>query len=396
MAMAMAVSLPCAAEISDHAVHIGVLTDMGGANADSTGEGSVVAAKMAAEDAASFMPGIMVDVIGADHQNKADIASSIARDWIANRAINVIADVPVSPAGLAVAEVTRGQPKTLFISSGTGTSDLTGKQCSPNTLHWTYDSYANGSTIARALSEEGAKTWFFITADYGLGHALLRDTTGVITSLGGKVLGAAMHPNFNVDFSTQLLTAQASGADVIAMANATGDLVNTIKQAREFGIFGGKQRFAATVMMVTDVQALGLETAQGLYLAEPFYWDLNDGTRAFSARFAERMHGRKPTMLQAGVYSGVLDYLKAVHAVDSTEVAKVTAELRHNPPDDPVLGKGVVRIDGRVTHDYYLFQVKRPDQSKGAWDDYNLVRRVPGDEAFRPLQNGACPLVPKP
>ncbi|MGI4800551.1 MAG: ABC transporter substrate-binding protein, partial [Janthinobacterium lividum] len=386
----------CAAEIPDRTVRIGVLTDMGGANADASGEGSVVAAKLAAEDAAKFMPGITVSVIGADHQNKADVASSIARDWITNQAINVITDVPVSSAGLAVAETTRGQPRTVFIPSGTGASDLTGKRCSPNTLHWTYDSYANGSVVARALSEEGAKTWFFITADYALGHALQRDTSGVITSLGGTVLGAALHPNFNSDFSSQLLSAQTSGADVIALANATGDLVNTIKQAREFSISGGKQRFAATVMMITDVQALGLETAQGLYLAEPFYWDLNDGTRAFSARFAERMRGRKPTMIQAGVYSGVLNYLKAVHAVDSTEVAAITAELRRNPPDDPVLGKAIVRRDGRVTHDFYLFQVKRPDQSIGAWDDYTLVRRIPGDVAFRPIEEGGCPLVPAP
>ena len=377
-------------------LRIGVLTDMGGANADASGEGSVVAARLAAEDAATSLPGITVSVIGADHQNKADVASSIARDWIANQAINVIADVPVSSAGLAVAEAVRGQPRTVFIASGTGASDLTGKRCSPNTLHWTYDSYANGSVVARALSEEGAKTWFFITADCALGQALQRDMTGVLTSLGGKVLGAALHPNFNSDFSSQLLSAQTSGADVIALANATGDLVNTIKQAREFGVFGGRQRFAATVMMVTDVQALGLETAQGLYLAEPFYWDLNDGTRAFSARFAERMRGRKPTMIQAGVYSGVLNYLRAVRAADSTEVPAVMAELRRTPPDDPALGKGVVRPDGRVTHDFYLFQVKRPDQSKGAWDDYTMVRRIPGEAAFRPLQEGGCPLVPAP
>ena len=277
------------AEIPDNTIRIGVLTDMSGANADATGPGSVVAARLAAEDAAASLPGITIEVIGADHQNKADVASAVARDWMNNRAVNVVADVPVSSAGLAVAEVVRGAPRTVFIASGTGTSDLTGPRCSPNTLHWTYDTYATGTTVARALLEDGAKDWFFIKVDFALGHSLERDASAVVRAAGGKVVGSAIHPNFNADFSSQLLAAQTSGATVVALANATGDLANTIKQAHEFGMTGGKQRLAALLMMVTDVEALGLRTAEGLYLAEPFYWDLNEGTRAFSARFAAQM-----------------------------------------------------------------------------------------------------------
>jgi len=386
-------ALPAWADIPGQTIRIGVLTDMGGANADASGPGSLAAARLAAEDAAAFLPGITIDVIDADHQNKADVASAIAREWMNSRAVNVIADVPVSSAGLAVAEVVRDAPRTVFIASGAGTSDLTGRRCSPNTLHWTYDTYATGTAVARALLESGDKSWFFITVDFALGQSLERDATTVIRQAGGIVLGSAKHPNFNADFAAQLITAQASGAQVIALANATGDLANTIKQAHEFGILGGRQQIAALLMMVTDVEALGLPVAQGLYLAEPFYWDLNDGTRAFSARFAAEMRGRKPSMIQAGVYSGVLNYLRAVKAVGGTEVPAVMQELRRTPPDDPALGRGIVRADGRVTHDFYLFQVKRPDQSKGAWDDYMLIRRIPGEAAFRPLSEGECPIA---
>ena len=389
----LALATPARAEIPGQTIRIGVLTDMNGANADASGPGSLVAARLAAEDAAALLPGITIDVIAADHQNKADIASAIARDWLNNRAVNVIADVPVSSAGLAVAEVVRGAPRTVFIASGAGTSDLTGPRCSPNTLHWTYDTYATGTAVAQALLAAGDKSWFFITVDFALGQSLERDATAVIRQAGGTVLGSARHPNFNADFSAQLVTAQASGAQVIALANATGDLANAIKQAHEFGILNGKQQIAALLMMVTDVEALSLPVAQGLYLAEPFYWDLNDGTRAFSARFAAQMRGRKPSMLQAGVYSGVLNYLRAVKAAGGTEVPALMDELRRTPPDDPALGRGVVRADGRVTHDFYLFQVKRPDESSGPWDDYKLVRRIPGEAAFRPLAEGGCPLV---
>ena len=374
-------------------IRIGVLTDMSGANADATGPGSLVAARLAAEDAASFLSGVRVEVIGADHANKADVASAVARDWISNRGVNVVADVPVSSAGVAVAEAVRGAPRTVFIASGAGASDLTGPHCSPNTLHWTYDTYATGTAVARALLEGGAKSWFFITVDFALGQALERDASSVIRAAGGQVLGSVKHPNFNADFSSQLLTAQASGAEVVALANATGDLANTIKQAHEFGMTGRKQRLAALLMMVTDVEALGLQTAQGLYLAEPFYWDMNEGTRAFSARFAREIRGRKPSMLQAGVYSGVLNYLRAVKATGGTEAPAVMAALRRTPPDDPVMGRGTVRPDGRVTHDFFLFQVKTPAEAQGPWDDYKLVRRIPADEAFRPLSEGGCPLA---
>ena len=380
------------AEIPGNTIKIGVLTDMNAGNADATGQGSVVAAQLAVEDAKKFLPGVKIDVINADHQNKADIAASIAREWV-SKGVNVIADVPFSSAGLAVSEATRNTPRSIFIASGTGTSDLTGKVCSPNTVHWTYDTYATGNAVARALIGQGLKTWFFITADYAFGAALERDTSQGIAALGGTVLGQVKNPSFAPDFSSYVLTAQNSKADVIAIANASIDFINIVKQAREFGINKGSQRLAALLTLITDVQSLGLETAQGLFLASPFYWDLNDRTRVFSARFSERMHGRKPTMLQAGVYSGVLHDLKAVKDTGNTEAASVMDAMERLPADDDAFGKGSVRKDGRALHDFHLFQVKTPAESKGPWDDYKLIATIPGDQAFRPLAEGGCPLV---
>ncbi|MDR3534204.1 MAG: ABC transporter substrate-binding protein [Rhodopila sp.] len=380
------------ADIPGKTVTIGVLTDMNAGNADATGQGSVVAAQLAVEEARKFLPDLKIDVINADHQNKADVAASIAREWV-NNGVNVIADVPFSSAGLAVNEVTRNTPRSIFIASGTGTSDLTGKFCSPNTVHWTYDTYATGNAVARALVGQGKKKWFFITADYAFGAALERDTSQGIAALGGTVVGRVKNPAFASDFSSYVLTAQNSKADVIAIANASIDFVNIVKQAREFGINNGPQRLAALLTLITDVQSLGLEAAQGIYLASPFYWDFDDRSRAFSARFAERMHGRKPTMLQAGVYSGVLHYLKAVKDTGSTEAAPVMAAMQRLPADDDAFGKGSVRKDGRALHDFHLFQVKAPAESKGPWDDYKLIATVPGDQAFRPLADGGCPLV---
>jgi branched-chain amino acid transport system substrate-binding protein len=393
MAALAVVASAARAEIPGGKVTIGVLTDMNAGNADATGQGSVTAAQLAAEDAAAFLPGVKIDVISGDHQNKADIASTIARDWMTNQNVDVIADVPFSSAGLAVSEALRGAPHTIFIASGTGTSDLTGVKCSPNTVHWTYDTYATGNVVARAMVAQGAKSWFFITADYAFGAALERDTSQTVIALGGTVVGSVKNPAFAPDFSSYVVAAQSSGAQVVAIANASIDMINLVKQAHEFGLTQGGKRIAALLTLITDVQSLGLDTAQGLYLASPFYWDLNARTRAFSARFSARMHGREPTMLQAGVYSGVLHYLKAVKESGAVAAPAVMAAMQRLPADDDAFGKGSVRIDGRAIHDFYLFQVKAPSESKGPWDDYKLISTVPAAEVFRPLAAGGCPLV---
>jgi branched-chain amino acid transport system substrate-binding protein len=394
-ALVMASAMPAVAEIPGNKVTIGVLTDMNAGNADATGQGSVIAARLAAEDAAAFLPGVTIDVIGADHQNNPNTASTIAREWIANRGVNIIADVPFSSAGLAVSEAARGAPRTIFVASGSGTSDMTGKACSPNTVQWTYDTYATGNVVARALVGQGEKTWFFVAADYAFGASLERDTGETVKALGGTVVGDVKNPPFAPDFSSYLLTAQASGAQVVAIANASIDMINLVKQAHEFGIGRDAkgQRLAALLTLITDVESLGLDTAQGLYLASPFYWDYDDRTRAFSARFSARMSGRKPTMLQAGVYSGVLHYLKAVKDVNDTAAPAVMAAMQRLLADDDAFGKGAVRKDGRAIHDFHLFQVKAPAESKGAWDDYRLISTVPATEAFRPMAAGGCPLV---
>ena len=381
------------ADIPGNRVTIGVLTDMNAGNADATGQGSVVAAQLAAEDARGWLPGVTIEVIQADHQNKADIASGVTRDWMANRAVNLIADVPFSSAGLAVSEAVRGAPRTVFIASGSGTSDMTGKACSPNTVQWTYDTYATGNVVARALVAQGLKTWFFISADYAFGAALERDTSQTVKALGGTVVGGVKNPAFTSDFSSYLVAAQSSPAQVVAIANASIDMINLVKQAHEFGIVQSGKQLATLLTLITDVESIGLQTAQGLYLASPFYWDLNERTRAFSARFSARMRGRKPTMLQAGVYSGALHYLKAVKETGSVDAPAVMATMQSMPADDDAFGKGSVRKDGRALHDFYLFQVKKPNESKGPWDDYNLISTVPGAEAFRPMSAGGCPMV---
>jgi branched-chain amino acid transport system substrate-binding protein len=304
-----------------------------------------------------------------------------------------VADVPFSSAGLAVSEAVRNAPRTIFIASGTGTSDLTGKSCSPNSVQWTYDTYSTGNVLARALVAQGKKSWFFITADYAFGAALQRDTSQTIKALGGTVVGSIKNPAFASDFSSYLVAAQSSTAQVVAIANASIDMINLVKQAHEFGIVQSGKQLATLLTLITDIESLGLETAQGLYLASPFYWDLNDRTRAFSARFSARMKGRKPTMLQAGVYSGVLHYLKAVKATGSVDAPAVMAAMQGMPSDDDVFGSGSLRKDGRALHDFYLFQVKKPSESKGPWDDYKLIATVPGAEAFRPMADGGCPLV---
>jgi branched-chain amino acid transport system substrate-binding protein len=373
-------------------VKLGVLNDRSGVYSDLTGEGSVIAARMAAEDFKAAEKGIKVDVVAADHQNKPDIGASIARQWYDQEGVDVILDVPTSSVALAVNGITREKNKIL-INSGGGTSDLTGSQCSPNTVHWTYDTWALANGTGGAMVKRGGDTWFFVTADYAFGHALERDTAALVTKAGGKVVGTVRHPFPGQDFASFLLQAQSSGAKVIGLANAGGDFTNTMKQAAEFGIVQGGQSLAGLLVFITDVHSLGLQVAQGLVMTEAFYWDQNDQTRAWSKRFAERSGGKMPTMVHAGVYAGALHYLKSVEALKGKDTAKVMAKMKEMPTDDPLFGKGMVRQDGRKIHDMYLFEVKKPSESKGPWDLYKQLATIPADQAFRPLNEGGCPLV---
>src|SRR5918993_2357506 len=375
-------------------VKIGVLNDRSGVYADITGEGSVIAARMAAEDFKAAEKGLKVEIVSADHQNKPDVGSNIARQWYDRDGVDVITDVPTSSVALAINQITREKNK-IFINSGAASSDLTGSQCSPNTVHWTYDTVMLANGTGGAMTKAGGDTWYFLTADYAFGHALERDTTAVIQKNGGKVLGGVKTPFPGTDFSSFLLQAQASKAKVIGLANAGGDTINSIKQAGEFGITQGGQKLAGLLVFSSDIKALGLRTAQGLVLTESFYWDLNDDTRAFSKRFAEKAGGKMPTMVQAGVYAGVLHYLKAVDALKDKDPAKVMAKMKEMGTDDPLFGKGTIRADGRKIHDAYLFEVKKPAESKGEWDLYKQVSKIPGDQAFRPLDQGGCSLVNK-
>ncbi|ESZ19237.1 ABC transporter substrate-binding protein [Mesorhizobium sp. L48C026A00] len=373
-------------------VKIGVLNDRSGIYADIAGEGSVIAAQMAVEDFKATDKGINVSIVSADHQNKPDVGSNIARQWYDTENVDVIADVPTSSVALAVNEITKEKNK-IFLASGPASSDLTGKACSPNTVHWTYDTWALANGTGSAMVAQGGDSWFFVTADYAFGHALERDTTAVVEASGGKVLGAVRHPFPGQDFSSFLLQAQGSGAKVVGLANAGGDTINAVKQASEFGITQGGQALAALLMFINDVHALGLEVAQGLVLTSAFYWDKNDQTREFSARFQERNAGQKPSMIEAGVYASVLHYLKAVEAVGDKDAAKVMAKMKEMPTEDPLFGKGTIRADGRKLHDMYLFRVKKPDQSKAPWDYFETVATIPADKAFRPLAEGGCSLV---
>jgi branched-chain amino acid transport system substrate-binding protein len=373
-------------------IKIGVMNDRSGLYADLTGEGSVVAARMAAEDFGVEAKGWKVEFVSADHQNKPDIASTIARTWYDEDGVDVIVDVPTSSAALAVNQITREKNK-VFLVSGAASSDLTGAQCSPNTIHWTYDTWALANGTGRAMVQAGGDTWFFLTADYAFGHALERDTAAVVEATGGKVLGVVRHPFPGQDFSSFLLQAQASGAKVIGLANAGGDTINSIKQAAEFGITQAGQNLAGLLVFITDVNALGLETAQGLVLTESFYWDLNDDTREWSKRFAEAHNGNMPTMIHAGVYSSLLHYFKAIEALGNTDSEAVVAKMKELPTSDKLFGDGEVRVDGRKIHKMYLFEVKAPGESTGPWDYYKLVNEIPADVAFRPLDQGGCELV---
>jgi branched-chain amino acid transport system substrate-binding protein len=372
-------------------VKAGVLNDRSGLYADLSGEGSVIAARMAVEDFKAADKGIKVEIVSADHQNKPDVGSTIARQWYDQDGVDLILDVPTSSVALAVSQITKEKNKIL-INSGAGASDLTGKACTPNTIHWTYDTYALAQGTGGAMVKSGGDTWFFMTADYAFGQALERDATAIITKAGGKVVGSVKTPFPGTDFSSFLLQAQASKAKVIGLANAGGDTVNSIKQAGEFGITQGGQKLAGLLTFISDVHALGLQAAQGLVLTEAFYWDKDDQTRAWSQRFAKANGGKMPTMVQAGVYAGMLHYLKAVEAAKTKDTAAVVAKMKATPTDDALFGKGSIEANGRTIHDMYLYEVKKPSESKGPWDYYKLVSTIPGKDAFQPVAESGCTL----
>jgi branched-chain amino acid transport system substrate-binding protein len=381
------------AQVSGNVIKIGVLSDMSSLYTDLAGAGSVLAAKMAVEDSGIEKKGFKVEIVSADHQNKPDVGSSIARRWYDAEGVDVIVDVPNSGVALAVSQITKDKNK-VFLASGPGTSDLTGKSCSPNTVHFTYDTWMLANGTGTAITKHGGNSWFFITADYAFGHALQRDTTAAVEKAGGKVLGSVNVPLNTQDFSSFLLQAQASKAKVIGLANAGGDTTNSIKQAAEFGIVKGGQQLAGLLVFITDIHALGLQTAQGLTFTETFYWDMNDKTRAFAKRFAPQDKGIHPTMVHAGVYAALLQYFKAVEALKSdNDGVKVVDKMKEMPTDDPLFGKGSIRADGRGIHPAYLVQVKTPAESKQPWDYYKILATIPADEAFRPLKDGGCSLV---
>jgi branched-chain amino acid transport system substrate-binding protein len=393
---ALAVAVGCGsaqAQYSDGTIKIGVMNDMSGTYSDLSGQGSVIAARMAVEDFGAAAKGLKVEIVSADHQNKPDVGSNVVRTWIDVDKVDVIVDVPTSSVALAVNEIVRDKNK-VFLVSGAGASDLTGAKCTPNTIHWTYDTWALANGTGKALVKTGGDTWFFLTADYAFGHALERDTAAVVEKNGGKVLGKVRHPFPGTDFSSFLLQAQASKAKVIGLANAGSDTINSIKQASEFGITQGGQNLAALLAFITDVHALGLKTAQGLVMTEAWYWDMNDANREFAKKFAPLDKGVHPTMVHAGVYSAVTHYLKAVEALKSDADGKaVVAKMKEMPTDDKLFGKGTVRADGRKIHPMYLFEVKKPEESKGPWDYYKVRATIPAEEAFRPMADGGCPLV---
>jgi branched-chain amino acid transport system substrate-binding protein len=393
---ALATAVGCGAaqaQYSDGTIKIGVMNDMSGTYSDLSGQGSVIAARMAVEDFGAAANGMKVEIIGADHQNKPDVGSNVARTWLDVDKVDVIVDVPTSSVALAVNEIVRDKNK-VFLVSGAAASDLTGAKCTPNTIHWTYDTWALANGTGKAIVKTGGETWFFLTADYAFGHALERDTSAVVEKNGGKVVGKVRHPFPGTDFSSFLLQAQASKAKIIGLANAGSDTINSIKQASEFGITQGGQNLAALLAFITDVHAVGLKTAQGLIMTEAWYWDLNDANREFAKKFAPQDKGVHPTMVHAGVYSAVLHYLKAVEALKSDADGKaVVAKMKEMPTDDKLFGKGTVRADGRKIHPMYLFEVKKPAESKGPWDYYKLRATIPEDEAFRPVSEGGCPLV---
>ncbi len=397
MAIGLAVCLvagTASAQISDNVIKIGVLNDQSSIYADAAGKASVEVARWAAQDFGGKIGSAPIEIVSADHQNKADVGAQIAKRWIDEEKVDVIADFGNSAVALAVQELGR-QKKRISLISSAGSSAITAKACSPYVAQWAYDTYALANSTASAVVKSGKDTWFMIAADYTFGHALESDAKGVVTRMGGKVLGSAHHPLNNQDYSSYLLQAQASKAKVIGIANTASDLTNTIKQAAEFGIVSGGQSLAAFLMQINDVNALGLKAAQGLLLTEAFYWDMNDETRAFGKRFFDKF-GRMPTMVQAGLYSAVTHYLKAVAAAGTDDADAVMAKMRATPTNDFFAKNGHLREDGLHIHDMYLFQVKKPSDSKYPWDFYTLVATIKGEDAFLPADKSECPLLKKP
>lgn len=383
------------AEMADGGIKIGVLSDMSGTYSDLAGPGSVWAAKRAVADYLKAKPGLKVEVISADHQNKADISANTARQWYDIDKVDVIVDLVTSSTALAVNQIAKEKNKVALVS-GAASSALTGKECTANTIHWTYDTWALANGTGNAITKTGGTTWFFLTADYAFGQALEADTAAVVEKSGGKVLGRVRHPFPAQDFSSFLLQAQASKAKIIGLANAGADTTNAIKQAAEFGIVAAGQNLAGLLVFISDVHALGLKTSQGLIFTESWYWDANDANRAFAKEFSAANGGKYPTMVHAGVYSSVIHYLRSVEALGSdADGAAVVAKMKELPTDDVLFGKGSVRADGRKIHDMYLFEVKKPEESKGPYDYYKLRATIPAAEAWRPIEAGGCPLVKK-
>ncbi|MGF3026096.1 ABC transporter substrate-binding protein [Methylobacterium aquaticum] len=391
LALSLVLGTSALAQDAKAPIKVGVLSDMSGPFADQAGTGSVVAAQLAVEDFAKEAGELKVEVVSADHQNKPDIGLATARRWLDQDGVSTIVDLPNSAVALAVSNLMRERHRVALASSAL-TSDLTGKACAPTTVQWVSDTWAQGSATARAVAGRGLKSWYFVTVDYALGHALERDATVALKAAGGTVKGSSKHPLNAGDFASPLLAAQGSGAQVLALADTGADMINAVKQAAEFGVMP-EMRLAALFVQLSDVHALGLKAAQGLQLATAFYWDRTDATRAFAKRFAERMNGRMPTENHAGVYSSTLAYLRAVRDTGTIEGEKVVAAMREKPIADPLFGTVTVRQDGRAVHDVFLYEVKNPADSKGPYDYYKLLDTVPGDQAFRPMAEGGCALV---
>jgi branched-chain amino acid transport system substrate-binding protein len=385
---------PAWAQISDDVIKVGVLTDMSSLYSDINGPGAVVATQMAIDDMGGKVLGKPIELVQADVQNKPDVAVSTAGRWYDVDKVDVILGTGASSSSIATMGVA-GQKHRIYLATDPASSDITGKLCNPYTVHWVYDTAALANGTGSAIVKSGGNTWFFLTADYAFGYALERDVSNVVKANGGKVLGDVRPPLNTSDFSSFLLQAQASGAKVIGLANAGGDTINSIKQASEFGIVKGGQRLAGLLVFISDVHSLGLKQAQGLNLTEAFYWDHDDASRAFAKRFAEKFGGRMPTSIQAGFYSATKRYLEAVKEAGTDDPDKVMAVLKDKPFDDPIFGKSTIRADGRNVHDMYLYEVKKPEESKGQWDYYKLIRTIPGNEAFRPMDQGECPMVAK-
>jgi branched-chain amino acid transport system substrate-binding protein len=392
--LAVTALAPARAQVTDDVVKIGVLTDMSSLYSDINGQGAVIATRMAIDEAGGTVLGKKIELVEADVQNKPDVAVSTAGRWYDVDKVDVILGTGASSSSIATMGVA-GQKKKIYLATDPASSDITGKLCNPYTVHWVYDTAALANGTGSAVVKAGGKKWFFLTADYAFGYALERDVTAVVKANGGEVVGGVKHPINTSDFSSFLLQAQASKAEVIGLANAGGDTINSIKQAAEFGIVKGGQKLAGLLVFVTDVHSIGLPLANGLFLTEAFYWDRDDASRAFAKRFGEKFGGKMPTSIQAGFYSAAKRYIEAIKEAGTDDADKVMAALKAKPFDDPVFGKSVIRQDGRNVHDMYLFEVKKPAESKGPWDYYKLIRSIPGAEAFRPMEQGECPMVKK-